>query len=123
MFVRIYICCFCRTLIQAGTTPEERDNFGRYLITNSESTHSQSAEEEEEEEEGMKHSDSEAPFIGFGYDSFREIHGKDAEGAFTYWSTRARNRCVNIYVNVCQLRELSLVTLSLLYISIIDNLI
>jgi exonuclease III len=92
LFVDIY-AVFCRTLIQAGTTPEERDNFGRYLITSERSTHSQSAEEEE----GMKHIDSEAaPFIGFGYDSFREIHGKDAEGAFTYWSTRARNRCKHV---------------------------
>lgn len=68
--------------LQAGTTPEERDNFGRYL------TSSQSAS-------------SVGNNIGFeGVDLFRHVHGDDVEGIYSYWSQRAKNRYIYILVTV-----------------------
>jgi len=50
---------------QAGTTPEERDSFGRIMA-----------------ECGLK-------------DAFRSLHGEEARGYYTYWSQRAGNRAPN----------------------------
>lgn len=88
---------------QAGTTPEERTSFGKHLLRSdhrSSERPSPSCAEEGDRDDVSSSPVSEGstglPISPQCYsDAFRLVHGDEASGVYSYWSTRARNRQVN----------------------------